>query len=156
MTGKLLAAAMMILAGTFTASLFQSDEEHVRLIFEEARTGEVLLEAEANKGDRLTFSWIHSVEKTPWNETYEIQEDNSLLLKSTSFASYGAGVPHQKGEMKIENGLITYDNIDEHIDNLSWIHSHEANHEMNLNNEIILSVNDLPHHEAIRLTVKKR
>ncbi|PYZ92649.1 hypothetical protein CR194_13355 [Salipaludibacillus keqinensis] len=154
MSGRTLLATIIVIAGTITTSFFQSSQE-VYLVVADARTGETLLESPMKTGEELTISWIHSVEKTPWNETYQIQEDN-LLLKSTSFQSYGAGVPHQSGDAKTENGMIIYENIDEHFDELSWIHSHDAKHEITVNDETLVAVEDLPHHESIRLFVEKR
>lgn len=36
--------------------------------------------------------WIHSVEKEAWIETYLV-EGNKLILTTTAFKTYGAGVP---------------------------------------------------------------
>lgn len=158
MVGKLLLATFIIIGGTLTASFFQGsgNQEEVMLVFKHARTGDVIFQSPATVGSEITLSWIHSVEKTPWNETYQIQHDHQLLLKRTSFQSYGAGVDHQKGEIKMENGFIIYDNIDEYFDELTWIHSHHTKHEIKMNDETILSVTDLPHHEPIKLSVEKR
>ncbi|WP_190238695.1 DUF1850 domain-containing protein [Salipaludibacillus neizhouensis] len=150
--------ATFIIAGTLTVSFFHSsgDKEDVMLVFQHARTGNVISQYPVTVESEITLSWIHSVEKTPWHETYQVQDDHRLLLKRTSFQSYGAGVDHQKGEIKIENGFIIYENINEYFDELSWIHSHRTKHEITMDDETILSVTDLPHHEPIKLSVEKR
>jgi hypothetical protein len=156
--GKLLLATMTVILGSLALafSLFQVPQENIKLVFQHARTGEVFLEFPVKVGDEVTLSWIHSVEKTPWNETYQVNDDYQLLLKRTSFKSYGAGVPHQKGESRTENGLIIYDKINELFDELSWIHSHNTKHHLIMNDEMIVSFEELPHHEPIKLSIEKR
>ena len=74
-------------------------------------------------GDEFTISWIHSVEKTPWRETYQIADNGELLLIETAFQSFGAGVPHQKGNMMIENGEVIVTGIEDRVPAFRWIHS---------------------------------
>ncbi|MGB2991035.1 MAG: DUF1850 domain-containing protein [Paenisporosarcina sp.] len=38
------------------------------------------------------MEWVHSVEKETWIETYVVK-GNKLLLTTTTFKTYGAGVP---------------------------------------------------------------
>lgn len=56
--------------------------------------------------ERITVEWIHSVELTPWRETYEVKWPSRLKLVETSFQSFGAGVPAQfeHARMHVENG----------------------------------------------------
>ncbi|WP_047152480.1 DUF1850 domain-containing protein [Aneurinibacillus tyrosinisolvens] len=57
---------------------------------------------------RFTVEWTHSVEKTPWRETYVAGWPHGVKLIETSFRSYGAGVPADTGvETKVVNGWIT-------------------------------------------------
>lgn len=57
------------------------------------------------KGDFFELSWIHSVEKEEWIETYK-RKDNQLLLTETRFKTFGAGVPSQSNHVSIENGYV--------------------------------------------------
>jgi len=105
----------------------------------------------------LTFGWIHSFEHIPWTEEYIIQDDNKLLLKKITITGFGAGIPHNKGKViKIENGLIIMDEINEEFDGINWIHSQTATDYIMLNDKIILKGADLPHHRALNLKVEKR
>lgn len=57
------------------------------------------------KSDFFELSWIHSVEKEEWIETYK-RKDNQLLLTETRFKTFGAGVPSQSNNVSIENGYV--------------------------------------------------
>jgi len=46
-----------------------------------------------SRGDRFTVAWVHSVERTPWRETYALGPAGELMLSETAFRSFGAGVP---------------------------------------------------------------
>ena len=51
------------------------------------------------------LSWIHSVEKEEWIEHYIIKS-NELLLESTSFKTFGAGVPSDAKNVELKNGYV--------------------------------------------------
>ncbi|MEJ5230333.1 MAG: DUF1850 domain-containing protein [Pseudothermotoga sp.] len=56
---------------------------------------------------KFTLTFVHSVEKTPVYELYEIQEDGSLHLYETRYSSLGAGLPSDgEGGFEMENGLF--------------------------------------------------
>ncbi|UFJ39978.1 DUF1850 domain-containing protein [Brevibacillus humidisoli] len=58
-------------------------------------------------GERFTVEWVHSVELTPWRETYTLGESGGLLLVETAFRSFGAGVPATfEQSFEIEQGWI--------------------------------------------------
>lgn len=43
------------------------------------KTGKSLASRPVCTGDTIRFSWIHSVELSPWHEYYEIEEGGGLL-----------------------------------------------------------------------------
>lgn len=51
------------------------------------------------------LGWIHSVEKEPWFEKYEII-DGKLLLKETYFKTFGAGTPSTGQVIPSTDGYI--------------------------------------------------
>lgn len=57
------------------------------------------------KSDHFDLSWIHSVEKEEWIETYS-QQDTQMLLTETKFKTFGAGVPSQANKVSLENGYV--------------------------------------------------
>jgi hypothetical protein len=44
------------------------------------------------RGGTFQLSWIHSVERTEWRETYDV-EAGGLVLTASEFSSAGAGLP---------------------------------------------------------------
>ena len=57
------------------------------------------------KEKSFDLSWIHSVEKEEWIEHYII-ENGELLLESTSFKTFGAGVPSDGENVELKNGYV--------------------------------------------------
>lgn len=55
--------------------------------------------------DRFEVGWIHSVEKEPWYERYEVR-DGRLFLTGTQFKTYGAGVPSEGTIIPSDDGFI--------------------------------------------------
>ncbi len=107
-------------------------------------------------GDTFTIKWIHSVEKTPWRETYQLTDEGELLLIETAFQSFGAGVPHQKGTMTVEDGEVVIRDINEQLSVFRWIHSQKVNFELEINDITVFDAEDLPHHERMKIFVEKR
>ncbi|MCM3388955.1 DUF1850 domain-containing protein [Ureibacillus chungkukjangi] len=57
------------------------------------------------KSNHFDLSWIHSVEKEEWIETYQ-QNGEQMLLTETHFKTFGAGVPSQSKDVSIEDGFV--------------------------------------------------
>ena len=51
------------------------------------------------------LSWIHSVEKEEWIEHYKI-EGNEIVLESTKFKTFGAGVPSHAEQVELVDGYV--------------------------------------------------
>lgn len=54
---------------------------------------------------QFDLGWIHSVEKEEWIEHYEIDQDQ-LLLVSTKFKTFGAGVPSFSEDVELIDGYV--------------------------------------------------
>ena len=106
--------------------------------------------------DTLAFNWIHSLEKIPWDEEYSILGNNHLMLKKIYLIAFGAGIPHNKGQVTtVKDGVIVMDEINEEFDEINWIHSQTALKSIKLNDKTIIKGSDLPHHEALKLKIEK-
>ncbi|TMW69992.1 DUF1850 domain-containing protein [Alteribacter natronophilus] len=116
----------------------------------------VLKEERVLPGDLITLRWIHSVEKTPWLERYEVRDSGELVLVETEFESFGAGVDYSRGEMTVEDGKVKVTDLEQHVPFISWIHSEQASYTITINETQAAGPEDLPHHEAIMVTVEKR
>lgn len=65
------------------------------------------------------LSWIHSVDKTPWLEYYE-RQDQGFLLTETKFKTFGAGVPHDGEVLESQDSMIHY-RMNQMIPEINWI-----------------------------------
>src|SRR5699024_4020562 len=66
--------------------------------------------------DQVTIGWRHSVELTPWKETYHITDTNELSFESTMYKSYGAGTPDTDGDVEfLPNEFIQVTGIERNI-----------------------------------------
>jgi len=91
-----------------------------QLIVKDEETGEILYTAGVEAGDCFSLKYIHSVNKSPIEDVFEILDDNSIILRKSIFLSFGAGVP-----VELENGQvldlkddrIEINNIDKPISN---------------------------------------
>ena len=66
---------------------------------------------------RLT--WLHSVEKTPWSETYQ-RQPNGFLLTTTQFKSFGAGTPSAGTLIPAPPGYVAYA-VNVTLPELNWV-----------------------------------
>ncbi|HSO66398.1 MAG TPA: DUF1850 domain-containing protein [Desulfatirhabdiaceae bacterium] len=71
------------------------------------RTGQVILRWIVSTDDQVVYRYIHSVEKTPVEAQFSIEDDQSMRLTETRFPSYGAGLPNAVGEKTHTSGWIT-------------------------------------------------
>ncbi|MGO4889578.1 DUF1850 domain-containing protein [Anaerobacillus sp. MEB173] len=149
----LLSIAVMIVLYAGYWTMTHSTQE---LVIREQHNHKEYFRMAVSEGDELTMSWIHSVEKTPWLEVYEVTSDNKLRLKETRFQSYGAGVPeHIDGDLKVVDGYTVITGIDTDFPNLQWLHSQKANFTFYLNDELIFEGIDLPHHIPMEIRIEK-
>ncbi|MFT5702169.1 MAG: hypothetical protein ACI8ZB_005080 [Desulforhopalus sp.] len=152
----LFGAAIVIVAATLLWGCAQarSQSNTLLLILTHARTGEVLFTQTVNATDVIRLSWIHSVELTPWEEYYHILSTGELLLAKTRFQSYGAGAPEYGGTFRKEKDWMIHENINKVLPALQWIHSRAAKFQVDLNNNILLRTEDMPHHEPLKLSIR--
>ena len=137
--------------------LFLNPRYVKKVMITNQNTDEIYFSRIVEASDIITYGWIHSFELIPWTEDYEIEENNKLLLKRITIAGFGAGIPHDKGIVTIdENGIIIMDEINEEFPEINWIHSQTATEYISINGEVIMKGKDLPHHESLRLEIKER
>lgn len=90
----------------------------------------------ANEQIEIELSWIHSIEKTPWREIYSAS-NSGIVLKEVFLKSYGAGTPADlNAPTKNENGYIHTFDIDQPIPQLNWSHSHDANYQLRIDQQL--------------------
>ena len=146
-TGPVAVAASLVVA----TATFTSCGTSRTLLCQHQRTGEIYAELDVAEGTEITHSWIHSIELSRWTDVYRLTGD-SLLLVATRFAEYGAGMPMDEGDLRVEDGEIIIENIDREFDAIRWIHSHRVDYRIGIDgNEDLVNPTELPDREPIEL-----
>jgi len=139
-----------------SAAYFSHVPRHV-LRISDWKTGEVFVEHPVTPGDELYFGWIHSLEKIPWNEYYHIDEDLNLILDTISFTAFGAGIPHDKGEVcYIKDGVIYMSEINQKFTEFDWMNSPTATQEIRVAGEYVTRGSELPHYRRLALAIERK
>lgn len=85
----------------------------------EHKTGKVLYSRGVKPEDVFSVKYLHSVNKSPVEDFFQIQQDYSLMLKKTSFKSFGAGVPFETDPgqtLKMYEDRMEIEGIDRKLD----------------------------------------
>lgn len=135
---------------------FKGQDRTLNMSLSHQETHQVFTTVCVEEGDTVIYEWIHSFEKIPWTEYYQIQADGKLKLYRIEVAGFGAGIPENKGEMHVENGLVIMSNFEEFYDDIHWIHSNTALTRIKVSEGTIIEGIDLPHHEPLTLEIVGR
>lgn len=135
-------------AGTLTLSGCTTGHT---LVCQHQRSGEVYAELDLAVGSEVTHSWIHSIELSRWTDTYRFNGKH-LILSSTEFQEYGAGMPMDEGDLRIVDGKVLIENIDRDFEAIRWIHSHRVDYRIGIDHrDNLIAANELPDSEPIEL-----
>lgn len=100
----------------------------------DGKSGKVVYVDDVSNVREFYVSFRHSVNKTPVNEFYKI-ENNRFVVYKTTFYSYGAGMPEYdaKGKEKvtITNGLVQIENMDIVFNSFTYRVGTYADHSFN-------------------------
>ena len=110
--------------------------------------GKVLFTVTAEAGMQFSTRFIHSVQKTPVEEYFVINEDCSgFVLKSTRYQSFGVGLPflESDGTFRREGDSFIMDNLNRSINTLALRPGVGTKLSITINGQI------LPLYEMVRL-----
>lgn len=124
-----------------------------RLIIREQPPGRrVFRSVPVNDNDTVAMTWMHSVDKTPWWEYYDVVGDE-LVLDCTELALMGAGTPFNAPQTEIDGDMVRFCGLDEHFPAVRWIHSHRVHHRIYLDDELLLPTQAIDHHVRAEMIV---
>lgn len=103
--------------------------------------------------DQFELSWIHSVEKEEWIETYK-QQDDQLLLTETKFKTFGAGVPSESRNVSFENGFVEME-INQPFQELNLTVSSNVKTTITFDHHIIPLYNFTDDYSSVHISVEK-
>lgn len=143
-------ATISVVAAVFAAIWLTRPAQ---VVVSNQETGQVYYQTEAYDGLRIELSWVHSVEKEPWIEIYEI-EGEDVVLREIVLEAYGAGVPNDLGGVTHnENGVVHTSGLDKHEPYLHWVHSHNTEHQVIVGDHVIPTT-AIEHHAFVELAVE--
>ncbi len=90
--------AVSIITLLLTASII-----HIPGLTISEQQGDQILIIPMLHGREFDYQYIHSVQKTPVQEHFTAAPDNQLLLTSTTYQSFGVGLPFVPGEGKLHH-----------------------------------------------------
>ncbi|SDI47596.1 DUF1850 domain-containing protein [Natribacillus halophilus] len=126
------------------------------LTFSSQRTDEVVLQKPVEAGDEVEIGWIHSVEHTPWIETFRINEEDHLILTETRFKSYGAGTPEDTdGTLRVEDGFMIITDLHETFEAYHWFHSYNVDYTISINDRTTIETTALPDQTPMEMKVER-
>lgn len=138
------AAAVMIFI-TAAAFLPGCSPGGTSLVLSNADSGQVYATYPVENGDTIAVEFIHSVNKSPVRDVYEIRE-GEIWNTQCIYYGFGAGVEEELGEGETlsygENGEMIISNIEKKIDNMVIVVGTISDHTLYLGDETI-SLRDL-------------
>lgn len=135
------AAGILLLA----AVLFCKTLGFRSLTLRDRDTGDLIASYPVEEGDRFSVTFVHSVNKTPVTDVYEI-EDGHIFVEECIYYGFGAGVQSQlnPGEelSETEDGGMKITGIHQNRDNVGYIVGTVSDHVLSVNGTEI-SLRDL-------------
>ncbi|WP_291796390.1 DUF1850 domain-containing protein [Brevibacterium sp.] len=94
---------------------------------------------------------MHSIEHSRWTDTFEY-DGEVLRLVATRFKEYGAGMPLDEGDVRLEDGWVSIEGIDREFEAVRWIHSHRVDYRIGIDGEDdVIDPLTLPDREPLEL-----
>lgn len=139
-------AAVLILFIAVLAAAFVYQRHGGYLVLSSPETGEVYARYPMRVSDTFSIGFIHSVNKSPVTDFYEIREDGIYVVK-TVYYGFGAGVQTQLEEgQKLEygsDGSMVITGFDRKMDDLVYFVGTVSDHTLTLNGTEEISLRDL-------------
>ncbi|WP_245608228.1 DUF1850 domain-containing protein [Salinicoccus luteus] len=77
-------------------------------------TDEVLYSTAVEEGERFSVTYIHSVERSPVTEVFEVR-DTAIYTMESHTESFGAGMPYEGEEVEMKDGKFVIKNINRRV-----------------------------------------
>ena len=136
-----------------------SGDEERMLVLESAKTGEIYASYPVRLGDTFGIGFIHSVNKSPVTDWYEVRSDGIYVVK-TVYYGFGAGVQTELEEgQKLtygEDGSMIITGFDRRMDDLVYFVGTVSDHTLTLPGGDEVSLRDLCGRNAkVRVTLAR-
>ena len=139
------AAALIVFIIIAAAAFFLFDSSGT-LILSNGKTGEIYSTYRLKNGDTFSIGFVHSVNKSPVTDYYELRPDGIYVVK-TVYYGFGAGVQTELEDgQKLsygEDGSMIITGFDRRMDNLIYFVGTVSDHTLTLNEKESISLRDL-------------
>lgn len=133
MTAAVIFTAAVLLC--IIISILKSDNKE--LVLRDFDTGKVYARYQLEEGDTFSITFVHSVNKSPVTEVYQIRNDK-IYLEECLYYAFGAGVATTlEGEQTLsygENGEMIISNINTLMYDLIYVVGTVSDHVLELQN----------------------
>ena len=140
------AAALILLSAVLAAAFLYAQENEKYLVLSSAKTGEEYARYPVCVGDEFSIGFIHSVNKSPVTDFYEIREDGIYVVK-TIYYGFGAGVQTElEGNEKLEygeDGSMIISGFDRKMEDLVYFVGTVSDHILTVREEQEISLREL-------------
>lgn len=144
-TRKLIISAAALIVAAAVISIFIVRPSY-RLVLSDAGTGERYGTFPVELGDMFSVEFIHSVNKSPVRDYYEIRGGGEIYVVQTDYYGFGAGVQTELNPGETleygPDGAMQIKNIDKLLPNLTYVVGTVSDHVLYINGEEI-SLRDL-------------
>ncbi len=131
-----------------------------RLVLTDVNTGEVYADFPVSDGTRFSVEFVHSINKTPVKDIYEVRNGSEIYVVETDYYSFGTGVQTQLNPGETleygDDGSMQIKNIDKLIPDLIYIVGTVSDHVMCID-ESEISLRELcGKNSMVRFSIEKR
>lgn len=154
----IIAAAAVVVAAAAVLTVFMNTGYY--LVLTNWKTETEYAAYPVSDGDRFSVEFIHSVNKSPVKDIYEIRDNVSIYVVETDYYDFGAGVQTQLNPGETleygDDGSMRVKNIDTLIPRLIYIVGTVSDHTMEIGSRS-LSLRELcGKNSQVLFTVEKR
>lgn len=127
------------------------------LVVADGRSGAELWRAPVVPGSRFTLSYLHSVSRTRVRGIFEVARDGELIVRETSFGTFGPGLPELRpgDRYEVSGGVIRQYDVDQRLAELSFFVHPYTEHRLEAAGRALDLSGTLPPGALVRITVRR-
>ena len=153
---QILAAAAFWLAAA--ASLLLFGQPGTDLVLRNSQSGQIYGTYPVEEGSRFSVTFIHSVNKSPVTDIYEVRNGTDIYVVETDYYDFGAGVQTELNPGETleygPDGSMEIKNIDKLLPNLIYVVGTVSDHTLAISGAEI-SLRDLcGRNSSVRFTIE--
>lgn len=121
--------------------------------------GKILHRRSVRVGERFVLRYTHSVARRPVEEVFAVSSDCCLILRETTYDSFGAGLPTEPlagEELVLDGPRMRISGMNRIFDDLTLAVGGIAGHELRFHEDTLALLSLVPAGDAVRIRVARR